>query len=116
MAEDGGLNIVDQEEAEYDFSVLPDNSAMPQNRLLRKLAASGNGFWLAVTDLKVWWLSLVLMSGIIPLSFNIFFPTLGATLGFNTTVTLVIIAPPWFLAAFASFLLARLDIDLNTNQ
>ena len=87
MAEDGGLNIGDQEETEKEPSVLPDNVAISQSRLLRRLTASGSGFWLAVLDFKVWWLALALTSEVTALSFNAFFPTLGATLGFNTTIT-----------------------------
>ena len=112
MAEDGGLNMGDQEETEHDPFVLPDNSAMSRTRLLGRLTASGSGFWLAILVATVWWLALALTSEVTALSFNAFFPTLGATLGFNTTITLVIIAPPWFLAAFAAFLNSRLDMSL----
>lgn len=116
MAEDGGLNVGDQEETEHDPTILPDNSAMSKRRFLGKLSSNGSGFWLAVLDFKVWWLAIALTSEVTALSFNAFFPTLGATLGFNTTVTLIIIAPPWFLAAFAAFVNSRLVVDLKTDQ
>jgi ABC-type uncharacterized transport system permease subunit len=51
------------------------------------------GFVSAVTDWKVWWLALALTSMVVSLSFNAFFPTLCATMGFNTTVTLLLCAP-----------------------
>jgi hypothetical protein len=51
------------------------------------------GFVNAMTDWKVWWLALALTSMVVSLSFNAFFPTLSATLGFNTTVTLLLCAP-----------------------
>jgi hypothetical protein len=51
------------------------------------------GFVSAMTDWKVWWLALALTSMVVSLSFNAFFPTLSATMGFNTTVTLLLCAP-----------------------
>lgn len=45
----------------------------------------GHGLWLALTDWKVWWLALALTAQVIALSFNAYFPTLTATMGFNTT-------------------------------
>jgi len=104
MAEDGGLNIGDQEETETDVEALPDSSDVSRVRFLGKLADRGHGFWLAILDPKVWWLALALTSEVTALSFNAFFPTLGATLGFSTTITLIVIAPPWFIAAIAAFL------------
>ncbi|KAG6900939.1 hypothetical protein C0993_004376 [Termitomyces sp. T159_Od127] len=65
-----------------------------------------SGFWLAVTDVKVWWLSVALTSEVVALSFNAFFPTLSATLGFNTTVSLLLCAPPFVFAVIVSALLA----------
>ncbi|KAG6884480.1 hypothetical protein C0992_006253 [Termitomyces sp. T32_za158] len=65
-----------------------------------------SGFWLAVTDVKVWWLSVALTSEVVALSFNAFFPTLSATLGFNTTVSLLLCAPPFVFAVIVSAALA----------
>ena len=64
------------------------------------------GFWLAVTDWKVWWLALALTSQVVALSFNAYFPTLSATLGFNRTVTLLLCAPPFVFAALFAFWLS----------
>lgn len=64
------------------------------------------GFWLAVTDWKVWWLALALTSQVVALSFNAYFPTLSATLGFNRTVTLLLCAPPFVFAALVAFWLS----------
>ncbi|KAF8511733.1 hypothetical protein BU17DRAFT_54478 [Hysterangium stoloniferum] len=62
------------------------------------------GLTLAATDWKVWWLAFALLSQTVSLSFNVYFPTLTATLGFiSTTVTLLLTAPPWFFAAFVLF-------------
>ncbi|KAG6817451.1 hypothetical protein H0H87_008619 [Tephrocybe sp. NHM501043] len=67
----------------------------------------GSGLWLAVTDIKVWWLSLALTSQVVALSFNAFFPTLSATLGYNTTVSLLLCAPPFVFTVIVSALLSH---------
>ena len=64
----------------------------------------GNGLVMAVTDWKVWWLSIALSSMVISLSFNAFFPTLTKTLGYNNTVTLLLCAPPWVFATLCALL------------
>ena len=43
----------------------------------------------------------------ISISFNAFFPTLTATLGYNRTVTLLLCAPPWVLATLFAFAVLR---------
>ncbi|KZT13068.1 MFS general substrate transporter [Laetiporus sulphureus 93-53] len=65
------------------------------------------GLQLALSDWKVWLLALALTSMVVSLSFNAFFPTLTATLGFDTTVTLLLCAPPWALATIVAFAVAR---------
>ncbi|KNZ79845.1 hypothetical protein J132_08503 [Termitomyces sp. J132] len=67
----------------------------------------GSGLWLAITDIKVWWLSFALTSQVVALSFNAFFPTLSATLGFNTTVSLLLCAPPFLFAVIVSAFLSH---------
>ncbi|KAF9063718.1 major facilitator superfamily domain-containing protein [Rhodocollybia butyracea] len=47
---------------------------------------------------KVWVFSIMTTAQLLGLSSISFFPTLTATLGFNTTVTLLLAAPPWILA------------------
>ena len=66
-----------------------------------------HGLRLALADWKVWWLSLAMTSNVVSLSFNAYFPTLSATLGYGRTITLVLCAPPFIVAAAAAFLLAR---------
>lgn len=66
-----------------------------------------SGLGLAFRDWKVWWLALALTSMVVSLSFNAFFPTLTATLGFNTTVTLLLCAPPWAFATAVAFAVTR---------
>ncbi|KAJ6484972.1 major facilitator superfamily domain-containing protein, partial [Mycena vitilis] len=57
------------------------------------------GLWLAVTDWRVWWLAFALTAQVVALSFNAFFPTLTMTLGYSPTVTLLLCAPPFAIAA-----------------
>jgi len=68
----------------------------------------GSGLWLAFTDIKVWWLALALTSQVVALSFNAFFPTLSATLGYNTTVSLLLCAPPFVFTVIVAAFLSRL--------
>ncbi|KAH9849971.1 MFS general substrate transporter [Lenzites betulinus] len=66
-----------------------------------------HGLALAFADWKVWWLALALTSLVVSLSFNAFFPTLSATMGFNPTITLLLCAPPWVFATIVAFLMCR---------
>ncbi|TFK55474.1 MFS general substrate transporter, partial [Heliocybe sulcata] len=61
------------------------------------------GLVMALTDWKVWWLAMAMLAQVIALSFNAYFPTLTATLGFDTTVTLLLCAPPFVFAAAETF-------------
>ena len=67
----------------------------------------GHGLVLAFSDWKVWWLALALTSMVISLSFHAFFPTLAKTLGYNTTITLLLCAPPWIFATLVAFAVTR---------
>ncbi|EIN10908.1 MFS general substrate transporter [Punctularia strigosozonata HHB-11173 SS5] len=66
-----------------------------------------HGLVLALTDWKVWLLALALTSMVVGLSFNAFFPTLSATMGFNRTETLLLCAPPWIFATIVAFAVTR---------
>ncbi|KAG2350971.1 MFS general substrate transporter [Suillus weaverae] len=59
----------------------------------------------AVCDWKVWWFSVAAMFQIVGQSFFAYFPTLCATLGYDTTVTLLLCAPPWVFAGIVAFAL-----------
>ncbi|CAA7259721.1 unnamed protein product [Cyclocybe aegerita] len=69
------------------------------------------GLYLAVTDLKVWWLAIALLFMCVSLSFHAYFPTLSATMGYGTTVSLLLCAPPWLFATAAALALSR-DSDM----
>ncbi|KAG0708668.1 major facilitator superfamily domain-containing protein [Suillus ampliporus] len=64
------------------------------------------GLWDAVTDWKVWLFTVALTMQYVSLSFALYFPTLAATLGYDTTGTLLLSAPPWVFATIVSFALS----------
>lgn len=68
---------------------------------------SSSGLWLACADPKVWWLAFTLTAQVVALSFNAYFPTLSATLGYNTTVTLLLCAPPFIFTVIVAALLSQ---------
>ena len=65
------------------------------------------GLWLALTDWKVWWMAVALTAQIVGLSFNAYFPTLSQTLGYSTTITLVLCAPPFIWTTIVAFAVSR---------
>ncbi|EMD40846.1 hypothetical protein CERSUDRAFT_131167 [Gelatoporia subvermispora B] len=65
------------------------------------------GLWMAVKDWKVWWLAFAMTSQVVALSFNAYFPTLSATMGFGPTVTLLLCAPPFIFTAILAFFVSR---------
>ncbi|KAJ8593298.1 MFS general substrate transporter [Rhizopogon salebrosus TDB-379] len=66
-----------------------------------------HGLYLAVTDWKVWWFAMAVNAIVVSLSFNAYFPTLSATLGYNPTVSLLLVAPPFIFAVIVTFSLSR---------
>lgn len=65
------------------------------------------GLMMAVKDWKVWWLAFTYAGILLALSFNAYFPTLTATLGYNRTISLLLCAPPSITVAILSFFHAR---------
>jgi hypothetical protein len=62
----------------------------------------------AVSDWKVWWFAGAFTVQLTGQSFYIYFPTLSATMGYDTTVSLVLCAPPWVFSTLVAFSLSRL--------
>ncbi|OAX39590.1 MFS general substrate transporter [Rhizopogon vinicolor AM-OR11-026] len=60
-----------------------------------------------LADWKVWWLALALTGMNVSLSFDIFFPTLSATLGYSSTLSLLLCTPPWLFAICVAFFMSR---------
>ncbi|KAJ8517620.1 hypothetical protein ONZ45_g5203 [Pleurotus djamor] len=69
----------------------------------------------ALKDWKVWWLSVLMISVQLSLSFITFFPTLTATLGYSLKTTLLLCAPPWALTTVFAFFLTR-HSDLTSER
>ncbi|KAG0697636.1 major facilitator superfamily domain-containing protein [Suillus ampliporus] len=65
------------------------------------------GLWDAVSDWKVWWFGAALLFQSVAGSYSIYFPTLTATMGYGTTVSLLLCAPPWVFAAIVAFAVSR---------
>ncbi|KAF8187736.1 MFS general substrate transporter [Pholiota molesta] len=57
------------------------------------------GLIMAIKDPKVAIFAIMTTAELLGLSFVQFFPTLTQTLGFNTTITLLLTAPPWIVAS-----------------
>ncbi|KAG7449317.1 MFS general substrate transporter [Guyanagaster necrorhizus] len=66
-----------------------------------------SGLQLALTDGKVWWLAIALIAFNVSLSFNVFFPTLMSTLGYSTTITLLLCVPPWVFATVVAVCVSK---------
>ncbi|KAJ7052049.1 major facilitator superfamily domain-containing protein [Mycena amicta] len=64
------------------------------------------GLKLAVADPLTWLFSFMLFAQHLGRSVGQFFPTLAKTLGFSTSITLVLTAPPWLVAAIVCVLSA----------
>lgn len=62
-----------------------------------------SGLKQALTDWKVYWMAFALTSMVLGLSFNAFFPTLAETMGYDTTDSLLLCAPPWVFATLVAF-------------
>ncbi|KAG2143398.1 MFS general substrate transporter [Suillus bovinus] len=67
----------------------------------------GHGFFLAIADWKVWWFVILSIAQVTAVSFVFYFPSLTATLGYNPTVSLLLVAPPWVYAVIFTFVWAR---------
>lgn len=69
-----------------------------------KKLSTKTDFKLAVTDVKVWLVTLTLTLLVAAAGVTNFFPSVVQTLGFNRTITLCLTAPPYCLAVVATFL------------
>jgi len=72
-----------------------------------------SGLRLALTDWKTWWYAMAMTVRIMALSFNLFLPTLAATMGYGRTVTLLMCAPPYIFATLFSFAYCRISDKLQ---
>ncbi|KAH9927209.1 MFS general substrate transporter [Epithele typhae] len=117
LAAVAGLFILPDFPATSHSWLSPEEIRLAEKRLEEDVGIADNeegetgghlhGLYLAVTDWKVWWLAVALTSLVVSLSFNAFFPTLSATMGYNATVTLLLCAPPWAFATMVCFAMTR---------
>ncbi|KAG1779541.1 major facilitator superfamily domain-containing protein [Suillus placidus] len=120
---EGGITIVVAICAMFILPDFPHNTRWitPEERalIISRLAEDGygkddelgkqttmQGLRDAVCDWKVWWFSVAALFQIVAQSFLTYFPTLCATLGYDTTVTLLLCAPPWVFAGIVAFVFA----------
>lgn len=61
----------------------------------------------ALCDWKVWWFTILLTIERIALSFGFYFPTLVASMGYDMTVTLLLVVPPSVLATIGALVFSR---------
>lgn len=66
-----------------------------------------SGLTEASTDWTVWWLALTTTFMNIMLSFQSFFPTLVATIGYGPIVSLLLCSPPWIIGVATSIWVMR---------
>lgn len=76
-------------------------------RAVHRKRTSMQGLWDAVSDWKVWWFTAAFIVQLTGQSFYIYFPTLSATMGYDTTVSLLLCAPPWVFCTIFAFALSR---------
>jgi len=76
-------------------------------RAAHRKRTSMEGLWDAVSDWKVWWFTAAFIVQLTGQSFYIYFPTLSATMGYDTTVSLLLCAPPWVFSTLFAFALSR---------
>ncbi|EGN94397.1 hypothetical protein SERLA73DRAFT_77799 [Serpula lacrymans var. lacrymans S7.3] len=65
------------------------------------------GLWMGLTDWRMWWFAAAAVFQLLAQSFYIFFPTLSATMGYGTTISLLLCAPPWVFSALLAFVVSR---------
>jgi sugar phosphate permease len=90
----------------------PEEQQLAHSRMERDTVGleESKGAWVglkqAAKDSKLWFLTLLQLLHLCACGFNSFFPTVVKTLGYSTTVTLVITCPPYLCAGAFSVALA----------
>jgi MFS family permease len=60
-----------------------------------------------ITDWRAWLTGTALACCNSSMSFNMFFPTLVATMGYSPTISLLLCAPPWLMSSITAIIVAR---------
>nr|GAT59391.1 MFS general substrate transporter [Mycena chlorophos] len=86
---------------------MAEDAGLEADSLKPNMTAITEGLKSAIWDWQVWWLAIALTFVVMSLSFNAYFPTLAETMGYGRTLTLLLCAPPWFVATFVAFTNSR---------
>ncbi|KAF7313298.1 Beta-mannosidase B [Mycena chlorophos] len=86
---------------------MAEDAGLEADSLTPNISAITEGLKSAIWDWQVWWLAIALTFVVMSLSFNAYFPTLAETMGYGRTLTLLLCAPPWFVATFVAFTNSR---------
>lgn len=76
-------------------------------------ASAWSGLWAAVKDYRTWVFALMGNLHLSANGFKNFMPTAVETLGFNTTITLVLTCPPYFVGTIVSVLVSHSSGHFN---
>jgi hypothetical protein len=101
-----------------DYPSSPASWLTPEEHLLaiRRMEEDGGnslpmdastGLVEALSDWRVWWLSIALMCLFAACSFSNFLPTVVATMGYSPTISLLLCAPPWIFGTMATLAVSR---------
>ncbi|KAI1845045.1 hypothetical protein JX266_008838 [Neoarthrinium moseri] len=88
----------------------PEERQMAHDRMIRDTVGSEGskgaraGFLQAIKDPKLYLLAFMQNMHISACSFNNFFPTVVGSLGFDTTITLILTCPPYLVSGFVGYL------------
>ncbi|KAG0703843.1 MFS general substrate transporter [Suillus ampliporus] len=72
-----------------------------------KLSGAFSDLLSMATDWRAWLVGTALSCCNASLSFNMFFPTLAATMGYSPTISLLLCAPPWIMSTIFAVSIAR---------
>ncbi|KAH7024484.1 major facilitator superfamily domain-containing protein [Microdochium trichocladiopsis] len=87
----------------------PEERQLAHERMIRDTVGDEGskgtraGFMQAVRDPKLWLLAFMQNMHLSACSFNNFFPTVVGSLGFNSTITLVLTCPPYLVSGFVGY-------------
>ena len=123
---EGGLTCIIATTGSYlipDFPSTPaswlthEEQLLAQRRMTEDLCRNQKetqkiGFVEVFTDWTIWWLAIARSMATVGESFESYFPTLVATMGYDPSTTLLLCAPPWIFAMTVSFYVPKFVVWL----
>ena len=123
---EGGLTCIIATTGSYlipDFPSTPaswlthEEQLLAQRRMTEDLCMNQKetqkiGFVEVFTDWTIWWLAIARSMATVGESFESYFPTLVATMGYDPSTTLLLCAPPWIFAMAVSFYVPKFVVWL----